>query len=313
MIEFVARRPEWVPESLFPFQSRILELDGHRLHYIDEGRGPTLLLLHGNPTWSFLYRHLVLRLREHFRCVAPDYPGFGLSQPRPGYDFRAASHAEVIAAFVEELDLRDVIAFGQDWGGPIGFHVAARRPDRFRGLVIGNTWAWPLRGDAHFERFANLLGGPVGGWAIRHFNAFVNVMIPLGLRTAWLSRAEMDAYRGPFADEASRAATHALPRELVAGTEFLAGVESGLSRLRHLPVLIVWGVRDFALRRQERERFERWFPNHRTVLLERAAHFVQEDAPDEIAEAILHWWRRNAPPSPAGGIMCPTVPSAPGH
>lgn len=309
MIEVAVRRPEWVPESHYPFESRFLELEGHHLHYLDEGRGPTLLLLHGNPTWSFLYRHLILRLRDRFRCVAPDYPGFGLSRPRSGYDFRAASHARVVAAFVERLDLRDVIAFGQDWGGPIGFHVAARHPWRFRGFVIGNTWAWPLAGDAHFETFARLFGSPVGGWAIRRLNAFVNVMIPLGLSAARLSKPEMDAYRGPFATVASREATRILPRELVAATEFLTEVESGLSRLRHLPALIVWGARDFALRRQERERFENAFPDHHTVLLERAAHFVQEDAPDEIADAILSRW----PPDVVRIPRRHTEPGGPSH
>ena len=292
-------RPEWIPEDLYPFESRFLALDGHRVHYVDEGQGPTLLLLHGNPTWSFLYRHLILRLRDRFRCVVPDYPGFGLSRARSGYDFRASSQAAVLAAFVERLDLRQVILFVQDWGGPIGFHVASRRPDRFGGFVIGNTWAWPLEGDPHFARFARLLGGPVGGWAIRWLNAFVNVMIPLGLHTARLSRAEMNAYRGPFSTREARQATHVFPRELVEAGPFLRDVESALPRLRHLPALIVWGVQDFALRRQERERFENEFPDHQTVLLRGAGHFIQEDAPAEISEAIVRRFARNENPSGA--------------
>lgn len=287
-------RPAWVPDHLYPFESNFLDLEGHRLHYVDEGQGPTLLLLHGNPTWSFLYRHLIVRLRGRFRCVAPDYPGFGLSRARPGYDFRAASQAAVLAAFVERLDLRNVIAFGQDWGGPIGFHVASGRPERFDGFIIGNTWAWPLDGDPHFERFARLLGGPVGAWAIRWLNAFVNVMIPLGLHTARLSKAEMNAYRAPFSTREAREATHVFPRELVEAGAFLREVESGLSRLRHLPALIVWGLHDFALRRRERERFENEFPDHETVLLRHAGHFIQEDAPEEIAEAILRRFPRDA-------------------
>jgi haloalkane dehalogenase len=289
-----ANRPDWLPWDLYPFQSRHVDLEGHRVHYVDEGVGPPLLLVHGNPTWSFLYRHLILSLRGRFRCVAPDFPGFGLSRARPGYDFRAASHADAIAAFTRRLDLRGAIAFGQDWGGPIMFDVAARQPERFRGFVIGNTWAWPLDGDRHFEWFARLLGGKVSGQAIRWFNAFVNLMIPLGTRTARLSRAEMNAYRGPFAQRAARRATHVLPRELIDARRFLVRVESGLETIRHLPALIVWGMRDFALRRPERERFERIFRDHETVRLERAGHFVQEDAPAEIAHAILRRWPEGA-------------------
>ncbi|MFN2387137.1 MAG: alpha/beta fold hydrolase [Thermoanaerobaculia bacterium] len=297
-------RPDWVPQSLYPFESRYMDLLGHRMHYVDEGEGPTLLLLHGNPTWSFLYRHLIIGLRSRFRCVAPDYPGFGLSRARPGYDFRAASQADAVGAFIQRLDLRGVIAFGQDWGGPIMLHAASRDPARFEGFVIGNTWGWPLDGDPHFERFARLLGGPVGGWAIRWFNAFVNWMIPLGLHRARLSRVEMDAYRGPFATGTAREATHVFPGELIAARQFLIEVESGLTRLRHVPALIVWGTRDFALRRRERERFEREFPNHETVLLDHAAHFIQEDAPGEIARAILRRW-----PGRAAGSTAPLRPA----
>lgn len=119
--------PPWVPKDLFPFQSRFLDLDGHTVHYIDEGTGPTLLLFHGNPTWSFLYRDIVLALRGELRCVALDYPGFGLSRAAPRYDFLPASHARVADAFVEALGLDDFGLMVQDWGGPIGLSVAGRR------------------------------------------------------------------------------------------------------------------------------------------------------------------------------------------
>ncbi len=150
----------------FPFESRFVTVQGHRIHYIDEGSGPTLLLLHGNPTWSFLYRHLVLRLRDRFRCVAVDHPGFGLSVAGPGYDFMPASHAAVLEAFVLALDLRDFGMMVQDWGGPTGLWMAARQAERVAGLIVGNTWAWPIDGDPHFERFSKLMGGPIGAFSI---------------------------------------------------------------------------------------------------------------------------------------------------
>ncbi|HZD64918.1 MAG TPA: alpha/beta fold hydrolase, partial [Acidimicrobiales bacterium] len=111
----------WVPRELYPFESRYVDLAGARVHYIDEGRGPPLLALHGNPTWSFIYRGIVEGLADRFRCVAPDYPGFGLSTAPPGYGFTPAEHARVLEALVLELDLWDVTLMVQDWGGPIGF------------------------------------------------------------------------------------------------------------------------------------------------------------------------------------------------
>src|ERR671920_404639 len=136
-------RPSWLDERLYPFESRYADVGGARVHYVDEGSGPPLLLLHGNPTWSFLYRDIIAALRDRFRCIAPDYPGFGLSSAPPGYGFMPAEHARVIERLVLELDLRDVTMMVQDGGGPIGFAAATRHPGRFARFVIGNTWAWP--------------------------------------------------------------------------------------------------------------------------------------------------------------------------
>jgi len=282
--------PSWLPRELFPFESRFVEVDGNSLHYVDEGSGPTLLLLHGNPTWSFLYRDIIARLKPRFRCVAVDYPGFGLSRPAVGYDFLPASHARTIEAFVGALDLTELTVMVQDWGGPIGLWVAGRHAARVRGLVIGNTWAWPIDGDPHFERFSKMMGGALGRFAIRHFNAFVNLMIPTGVKRAELDGRVMTAYRRPFPTRDSRLPTNIFPREIRGSGAFLGEVEAGLAALAAKPALILWGDRDIAFRERERQRFETVFPIHRTVVLAGAGHYIQEDAPDEIARAIAEWW-----------------------
>lgn len=284
-------RPSWLDERLFPFRSRFLELDGCRVHYVDEGEGPPLLLLHGNPTWSFLYRNVIGGLRNRFRCVALDYPGFGLSSARDGYGYTPAEHADLVERFLLALDLSDATLMVQDWGGPIGLGVAARHPGRFRSLVVGNTWAWPVNGNPRFELFSRLVGGPPGGFLIRNFNAFVNLLVPAGVRRGKLPREVMAAYRGPFSGRSSRKPTHVFPREILGSSDYLAGVERGLKRLAELPVLIVWGDRDPAFREAERRRFERTFPEHRTIILRGAGHFIQEDASNEIVAEISSWWR----------------------
>jgi haloalkane dehalogenase len=150
-------RPVWIPEELYPFQSRYADVAGARIHYLDEGAGRPLLLLHGNPTWSFLYRDIVTGLRDRYRCIAVDHPCFGLSAAAPGYGYTPAEHADVLEELVLLLDLRDVTMMVQDWGGPIGFAVATRHPERFAAFVIGNTWAWP-KGDPGRQLFSRLLG-----------------------------------------------------------------------------------------------------------------------------------------------------------
>ncbi len=283
-------RPAWVPADLYPFESHFADIAGARVHYVDEGGGPPLLLLHGNPTWSFLYRDVIKGLRDRFRCIAVDHPGFGLSRAPSSYGFTPTEHAHVLERLILELDLRGVTMMVQDWGGPIGFAAATRHPDRFDAFVIGNTWAWP-KSDLGTQLFSRLLGGPVGGYMILRRNMFVEKILPGGVRRHELSETVMDAYRGPFPDPASRRPVHVFPREILRSRPLLAEVEAGLAALRDRPALIVWPTKDVAFRDPERRRWEAIFPSHRTVTLEGAGHYIQEDAPDEIVAAIRDWPR----------------------
>ena len=278
----------------FELGSRWADVLGCRLHYVDKGVGPPLLMLHGNPTWSFLYRHLIGDLQRDYRCVAPDYPGFGLSQAAVGYDFDPRSHARVIEEFLLTSDLRDVTLVAQDWGGPIGLWIAGRNPERFSGLVLGNTWGWPVNGDLIFELFSRFWGGALGRALVLNFNAFVNVLLPLGT-VQRLPRAVMEAYRAPFQRRAARLPTHLFPRAILGSRDFLVEVEAGLGRLKHLPVLLAWGARDPAFRAKERRRFEQVFPLSRTVVLPDASHYIQEDSPEKMAAAIRAWHSRTCP------------------
>jgi haloalkane dehalogenase len=256
------------------------------LHVEDEGDPalPPLLLLHGNPTSSFLYRHLIAGLSDRFRCIAPDYPGFGRSEAPPGYGFTPVEHAAVIERLVVELDLRDVTMMVQDWGGPIGFAVAARHPERFSRFVIGNTWAWP-KSDVGTQAFSRFLGGPVGKQLILHRNFFATTV----MRSSQKRPFDVEPYARAFPTKESRIPTWVFPREILASRAFLTGVEDGLSSLADRPALIVWPDGDVAFRGPERERWESLFADHRTVMLGNVGHYIQEEAPDEIVAAIREW------------------------
>jgi haloalkane dehalogenase len=284
----MTERPGWIPEDRYPFPSHHTDLDGARVHYVDEGSGRPLLLLHGNPTWSFLYRDVIAGLRDRFRCIAPDFPGFGLSECGPGYGYTPSEHAGVLEQLVLHLDLQGVTMMVQDWGGPIGFAVATRHPDRFAAFVIGNTWAWP-KSDLGTQIFSRFLGGPVGGYLILRRNVFVERIIPAGVKRRKLPQAVMDAYRGPFPDPESRRPVHVFPREILRSRPFLAEIERGLPALADRPALLVWPTADVAFKEPERKRWEQIFPTHRTVRLEGAGHYIQEDAPEEIVVAIREW------------------------
>jgi haloalkane dehalogenase len=288
VVEKSRGRPAWLADELFPFADHYAEIDGARVHYVDEGTGPPLLLLHGNPTWSFLYRDIIAGLRDRFRCIAPDYPGFGLSSAPPGYRYTPAEHAEVIEALLSRLDLTDVTLMVQDWGGPIGFAVATRQPQRFSAFVIGNTWAWP-KSDPGTQLFSRLLGGPIGGYLIRQRNFFVEQIIPFGVRSKQLPEEVMAAYRGPFPTPQSREPVHVFPREILSSRPLLTEIAAALPGLAERPALIVWADKDVAFRDTERRRWEATFPDHHTVILKGAGHYLQEDAAADVVAAIRDW------------------------
>ena len=169
-------RPDWVSEELYPFESRFFAAPpNHRMHYLDEGAGAPLVFVHGNPAWSFEFRHPIRELRSEFRCIAPDHVGFGLSsRSTRREDHHPESHAHRFAALLDRLDLRDITLFMNDWGGPIGLDFARRHPERIRRLVIANSWCWPVGDDFHFRSFSFLMSSWIGQYLIRHRNMLVN-------------------------------------------------------------------------------------------------------------------------------------------
>ena len=285
-----ARRPAWLDDGLFPFESRFVELDGNVVHYVDEGSGPILLMLHGNPVWSFVYREVIAVLRERFRCIALDSPGFGLSTGAPGYRYLAQDHAALLVSFLDRLDLSGLTLVGHNWGGPLGLHAAVQRPDRFERLVLTNTWAWPLNGDPTSEVFSRGMGNPVGRALIRRFNPLVNHFIPFAHKRRKLSGAEMAHYRAATATPERRHAGAVLPGELVGARRFFTDLADQLSAVENLPTLILWADKDPIFTDKYRERLEATFPNHTTTVLHGVGHFLQSDAPAEFSQAIESWW-----------------------
>ena len=279
-----------VNKELLPYTSYFMKLEnGANLHYLDEGKGPTLLLLHGNPTWSFLYRNIIKELKNDFRLVAPDYPGFGLSTAPKNYTFTAKEQAQAINELVQKLDLQNTTIMVQDWGGPIGFNVALKNPERINGFVIGNTWAWPLERRGQ-KVFSAMMGGWPGQFASWCCNGVTRFFMSKGVVNN-LSKEELAMYMAPFNNRTNRSQTHIFPAQLQDARAFLGNISDNLYKLSNRPALIVWGTQDFAFQAPERRRFESIFANHKTVLLNTAGHFIQEDAPKEIAIAIQNWFK----------------------
>ncbi|MBW3602193.1 MAG: alpha/beta fold hydrolase [Actinobacteria bacterium] len=295
MIPVPGQRPDWFDDDLFGFVSHFVEVQGHTVHYVDEGEGPVLLMLHGNPTWSFLYRDLIAGLRGSFRCIALDYPGMGLSTARKGYRFGPEEHREVVAAFVTQLDLTGVTLVLHDWGGPIGMGAATRDPDRYRALVLGNTWWWPLD-DLTTAAFSWVMGGPLGKVLHSQLNVFVEQVIPRSHSLRTVTDAEMAMWRGPYPNPASREPTHVFPRRITESGPYLAqtAYEVQMTGLDQRPALLLWATKDPAFAKL-RGAVERRLPHSTTRLLEGANHYWPDDAPDAAVTGILEWWGSDGP------------------
>ena len=288
----VAERPAWVDDELFPFESRFIDIDGHHVHYVDEGSGPTLLFLHGNPTWSFEYSRVIESLRHEFRCIAVDYPGFGLSVEAPGYRYLPSEHAEVIGKFVDALRLSGATLVAHDWGGPIGLATVQHHPDSFDRLVLTNTWAWPV-GAPMIQIMSHVMGSPVGRLLIQQLNLFVNVMIPVGHRLTKPTKKQMAHYQKALDSPTRREAAAVFPRQITASRAFLADVAAGLPDISTLPTLIIWGDGDFAFGDEELQRWQQTFTDQETVIVEGAGHYVPSDAPEQFTAAIRRWYPRS--------------------
>jgi cis-3-alkyl-4-acyloxetan-2-one decarboxylase len=247
-------------------------------------------MLHGNPTWSYMYRVPIRVLAEAgHRCVAADHMGFGGSaKPTRPSAYTLARHIDNTVALIESLGLHEITLVAHDWGGPIGLGAALRLRERFRALVLMNTWAWelpsflpPFLREFRTDGLGEILA--LGG------NLFVE-SIPGGMHRRDPDPVMMEAYRAPFPDYWSRLGTLAFPRDIPLSERDesagpMARIHEGLPGLE-LPTLLIWGMRDRVFRPVFLDQWRELLPDARVVELEDAAHYVVEDQPAPVAREI---------------------------
>jgi haloalkane dehalogenase len=285
--------PSWL-QSLYPFHTRSVPVSGGAMSFAEEGPAgaPPLLLLHGNPGWSFTFRKLIPQLAGRYRVIAPDMVGFGLSDKPadPGYH-TLGRHIENLTALVERLGLRNLTLVVHDWGGPVGFGYAGAHPENVARIVATNTWASPLPNPRTVSlpfgvRLANR--GALGELLDRALNLSVTSALSAGTETA----ADMivEAYKYPASTPAGRLAPRAFWRMLLPGHPAHAELErvhAGLGRIT-APVDIVWGAQDRLLSRLPAFLLRDALKNaHEPVFLDDASHYVAEDAPAALLAKLL--------------------------
>ncbi len=290
-----ASDPPWLDRPRdYPFESHFADIEGNRVHYVDEGEGPTLLLLHANPLWSFYFRNVIRSLQSRFRCVALDYPGYGLSRAGAGYGFRVEDHARVVERFVRDLDLTDVTLLVHDSGGPIGLRVAGDDPSRFRGFVLSDCFGWPLSEDPKVARMLRFVSGGFFTFLNTSFNLLPRVIVAGGIKGTRLSSSEKAAYLGPFLDKRTRHVQSVIFRSYIdeRGEAYMRRVRQGLARLRDKPTLILFGAGDPVTKMKFPEKFAALLPRSEIVLVVGQDHFPHDGAGAEIARIVSEWHER---------------------
>ncbi len=275
--------------ALYPFEHRGFAVPGGVVHYVDEGprTDEAILCVHGNPTWSFAWRRLITELSPTRRILALDHLGMGLSS-RPGRPVRLAEHIENLAALVDHLGLREVTLVCHDWGGAIGFGAALARRSVFARFLVLNTAAFP---SGRMPTRIALCRVPfLGALLVRGANGFA---WPATRMTTVkpLSSDVRAAYLAPYGTWAERGQVHAFVRDIPMHQDHpswatLCQVADHLQDLRGLPMSIVWGDRDWCFDPVFRAGWQQRFPAARVTALADAGHYVFEDAPDAVLEAL---------------------------
>ena len=291
--------PPWVDAAAYPFRPRRFETGEGQLAYLDEGAGPPVVLVHGTPTWSFLYRHLVAPLvAGGHRVIAPDHLGFGLSDKPLAVGYRPEDHARRLAALLDALaagdpTFRDLTVVVHDFGGPIGLSYAVEHPERIARLIICNTWLWALDGDPRIARGARIAAGPAGRWLYTRLNASPRWLIPAGFADrARLTPTAHRQYLAPFPDAASRRPLWELARALLGSSGWYDELWRRRERLHGRPTLLLWGVRDPGFGAAYLARWRGALPDAEVAELTDAGHFVQEEAAADVTARVVAFLAR---------------------
>lgn len=280
--------------SLYPFDSHYFDRDGLKLHYLDEGEGPPVVMVHGNPTWSFFYRDLVKSLRDSYRVIVPDHIGCGLSdKPQDDrYEYRLKSRVDDLEALIESFAFSEKITLVvHDWGGAIGMGYATRHPERIGRMVIMNTAAFPMPEDKKFPpALALVRDSSFGAWLVQRFNAFSRIATYAACKKP-MDPLVRKGYIAPYDTPANRIATLRFVQDIPLRPEDpsygeIARIHEGLAALRELPALLLWGEKDFVFDEPFLKQWIRELPGADVIRYPKAGHYVLEDAKAEAVAAI---------------------------
>ena len=279
----------------YPFTSHYIKVNGHSLHYIDEGKGPAVMMIHGNPTWSYYYRNLIHQFCSSHRVIVPDHMGCGLSAKPEPYNYCLQQHIDNLEQLLVHTGIDAFSLVVHDWGGAIGFGLAARHVERVEKIVVLNTAAFrstriPLR--------IRLCRMPVlGEIIVRFFNGFAGSAVKMAA-VKKVDSAIASAYISPYNSWKNRVAIYNFVKDIPLESHHrsyrvLVEIEKQLPLIRaaKIPIKIIWGGKDFCFDDMFYREWVNRFPEAQCHYFPDAGHYVLEDKKDEIAELLNEFFR----------------------
>lgn len=279
--------PTWLDRQGYPFVPHSFVHEGQALHYVEEGQGPTLVFVHGTPSWSFDFRHVIKALRGEFRCLALDHLGFGLSDKPASADYSLDAHVQRFTAWMNVVAREKVSLVVHDFGGPIALEWALRNPHRVERLVVLNTWMWSAENDPAYQKLKPILKSPLLPFLYRRLNFSPRFLLPNSFyNKKILTTALRQQYTRPFPNAFSRYGPLAFAKSLLNEQPWFEKQWERRQALSHIPALLLWGMNDAFVTPPNLDKMATVFHNSTVVRIPRCGHFPQEEAPQQVIQAM---------------------------
>lgn len=279
----VSSYPDWVDREEYPFHTFYYNTPNGKMHFVDEGKGDPVVMIHGNPVWSFVYRKVIKQLSGNYRCIAPDHLGFGLSDKPENWDYLPVNHAQNLELLLNELQLNNITLVVNDWGGPTGLAYALKYPGKIKKLIILNTWMWSVKDEAYYRNFSGFMGGSIGRFLIKHYNFFAKVVVKKAIgKSKPITKQVHDHYCQHLPTANDRIGCYVFPKEIIGSSEWLNILWQQKDKISSIPTIFIWGMQDIAFREKELNNWVKNWNNARVYKVATSGHYPQETDPEYI-------------------------------
>ncbi len=277
---------DWVDRKSYSFDSHYLNVDGGRMHYVDEGQGPPIVFVHGNPTWSFMFRGMIRDLSIKHRCIAADHIGFGLSAKPEHWGYTPELHARNLQKLIESLSIPQFTLVVHGFGGPIGISYAVENPAHVASVVVMNSWMWSLKENPQAKKYDRGVSNPLGKLNMLFSNPAVPMMRKGIVEKLKVPDRVLDQYKHPFAEAKQRTGPYGLAKGLMASSGWQQSLWSRREVLASKPGLIAWGVQDKLFTPDFIPRWQAVLPKAKVEQFPRSGHFAIEEEAGAVEAAL---------------------------